>query len=576
MFDASASVSRSLSTQIRMDLDMVFSSVQQIIDVYDREKREFPAEAQTQFSRQTRLRHFRFMEVDGNSGRLVQLGSLTSDHDVSRRFARDSEFIRTLVYGALHASSSQLRAYGENEALAMAYLTGDLDKGSRRNVVVALFQADETLGVFSELSMYSRFIISQDGEVLVGPARSGGSLLEGEDPKRLFDRVVRLRMPEGTAEIINSKAEPLLTSYSDIGLGGMRVVSLIEKSVALKAVSVMLAKSILFFIALIASTVIVSLFASTQLTSTLRELFEATRKIAKGDFSVRVKPRSKDEVGGLAESFNFMASEVSRLMSETAQKARMENELATVKTVQETLFPPAQVQFGSFHIVGHFEPASECGGDWWSYTPMGPDKVLLWIGDATGHGAPAALITSAARSAAAVIESLGEQHPAKALEIMNHAIHETSKGKILMTFFLGCLDLKSGVLTYSNASHDPPYLLRVPPDREPSKKDLEPLLEANGPRLGDQKGSRYEEAMLQLQPGDLILLYTDGVMDVQSPEGKKWGERTFLKNFIEAASSSPKVDVKMEDFRKRVASFRQDTELLDDVTLMMCQYERAS
>src|SRR5205823_2940179 len=116
------------------------------------------------------------------------------------------------------------------------------------------------------------------------------------------------------------------------------------------------------------------------------------------------------EVGGLAESFNYMAAEVSRLMSETAEKARMQSELATVKTVQETLFPASQSQFGPIRIKGHFEPASECGGDWWNYSRV-EDKIFLWIGDATGHGAPAALITGAACSAAAVIEGLPDMSP---------------------------------------------------------------------------------------------------------------------------------------------------------------------
>ena len=186
-------------------------------------------------------------------------------------------------------------------------------------------------------------------------------------------------------------------SYSRLGLSDIVVISTVSMNKALKAVDVLIKKSALFFIALIASTLLISLFASSQLTSALRELFEATAKIAQGDFSVRVLVRSKDEVGGLAESFNWMAEKVSHLMSETAEKARMENELATVKTVQETLFPADNLSDPRAQVVGHFQPASECGGDWWSYTLIG-NKLYLWIGDATGHGAPAALITSAGQA----------------------------------------------------------------------------------------------------------------------------------------------------------------------------------
>src|SRR5690606_35511909 len=109
-----------------------------------------------------------------------------------------------------------------------------------------------------------------------------------------------------------------------------------------------------------------------------------------------------DEVGGLAQGFNFMAGEVSRLMEETKEAARMEGELETVRLVQETLFPEPVKRVGDFHLAGHFEPASECGGDWWHYCKVG-DKLFIWIGDATGHGAPSAMVTSAAKAAATII-----------------------------------------------------------------------------------------------------------------------------------------------------------------------------
>ncbi len=110
------------------------------------------------------------------------------------------------------------------------------------------------------------------------------------------------------------------------------------------------------------------------------------------------------------KNFNIMAAEVSRLLDQTAEKARMESELQTAKTVQETLFPETRAKIGPLAIAGYYEPASECGGDWWHYCQIG-NKIFLWIGDATGHGAPAALITSAAKSASTIIERLNISPP---------------------------------------------------------------------------------------------------------------------------------------------------------------------
>lgn len=122
-------------------------------------------------------------------------------------------------------------------------------------------------------------------------------------------------------------------------------------------------------------------------------------------------------------------------MSETAEKARMESELQTAKTVQETLFPAFQNTFENLQIAGHYEPASECGGDWWYYYKTN-NKIILCIGDATGHGAPAALITSAARSAASVTENLNlEAH--QIMHYLNKAIYDVSRGRVMMDFFSG-------------------------------------------------------------------------------------------------------------------------------------------
>src|SRR5690606_10878260 len=161
--------------------------------------------------------------------------------------------------------------------------------------------------------------------------------------------------------------------------------------------------------------IIIGVFASNTLTSAIRNLAEATSKVMDGDFSVRVEPKSGDEIGALAQSFNKMTEEVSRLMEKTAENARMEAELKTAHTVQATLFPQNEAHLGPIAIYGKSEPASECGGDWWHCSHIG-NKVYGWIGDATGHGVPAALLTSAARAVASVIEGIPGISPGDALK----------------------------------------------------------------------------------------------------------------------------------------------------------------
>ena len=142
-----------------------------------------------------------------------------------------------------------------------------------------------------------------------------------------------------------------------------------------------------------------------------------------------------------------------------------------------------------------------------------------------------------------------------------------------MTFFVACIDLEKNTFTYASASHDPPYFMRRSGEKI-TKKDLVPLMEVNGPRLGDKKDHVYDETSIDFQPGDQIFFYTDGILDIQDPAGKKWGERTFLKTLIDTANTDVTVDAKVESICKTIEAFRSGSQLIDDVTMVLCEYEK--
>lgn len=580
VFDSSVAVSRFLSNQVRTEVDLFLTISKPLIEQYYENSALLSQPEETGgaalqknvslLESQDRLLAFRLVDRDSN-----------------RRMGEDRYEI--IFKSNLQAPERALfaNAFNQNKS---SILNGDLKlimlddeglfliskkvQGDRQDrFVVGLYRSRTLRESFNDSKIYNSFLLDQKLQVMISPFSVEQTDFLGLTFAELFSPASLSQAPEGTAELVSQSGERALVSFAR--LGDLSVVSVVDRKEALKAVDMMLAKSLLFFLALLAGTVVVSIFASSRLTSSLRELYQATQKIAQGDFNVNVKASSQDEVGGLAESFNWMALEVSRLLSETAEKARMESELATVKTVQETLFPESEGQHGDFSIAGLFEPASECGGDWWNYSRIG-DKLYLWIGDATGHGAPAALITSAARSAAAIVESFEELGPAEALEIMNRAIFATAKGKIMMTFFLGVIDIKSGQMVYANASHDPPYFVRTKGKTKVTKKDLVPLMETVGPRLGDRAVAKYVNINLQLEPEDLLVLYTDGIIDLSSPDGQVWGERTFLKNLTQAISQENKAKMRLNHLKLAIDEFRQGSALDDDITLFICQYEKAS
>jgi sigma-B regulation protein RsbU (phosphoserine phosphatase) len=366
-----------------------------------------------------------------------------------------------------------------------------------------------------------------------------------------------------------------LISLANVGLGNMKVISLIPQSVALEAIRALVLKSLLLFGFIFSFTVALSVWVSSQFTSRINTLFEATKKISEGDFNVQVAVESEDEISGLARGFNTMAVEIRRLLDETAEKARMESELNTAKLVQSTLLPENEYENEGIRIRGFYEPASECGGDWWYFSQIG-DKTFLWIGDATGHGVPAALVTAAAKSAASVLQSFPDISIHDVMSMMNKAIYGTSKGQVLMTFFLASLDNKTGTLIYSSASHDPPLVLRHAKKGSIKKKDVEPLMDDSGPRLGEDPESVYHAVQVQLEPNDRIIFYTDGVPELKNSEDKMMGERNFVRTLIASFNEDHDLDISMADLSESIARHREEAPLDDDVTYFMMEFKKSA
>jgi sigma-B regulation protein RsbU (phosphoserine phosphatase) len=434
----------------------------------------------------------------------------------------------------------------------------------RHVVAMTVFEASELAQVFLERGAYLSFLAHKEGGQLIFAPENGALAW-----RPVWSVLSAKTVPEGIEELETGETRQL-ASYADVGVGELIVVSLVDKKIALSAVDVLINKSLLFFISLIALSVIFAVIASGSLTYALSKLSFATQKVAQGDFDVRVDIKSGGEIGLLASGFNAMAVEVSRLMKETAEKARMESELATAKAVQDTLFPESTATLGPVQISGHYTSASECGGDWWHYCENG-DFVYIWIGDATGHGAPAALLTSAARAVASVITQGSPKPAGECLGVLNRAICETSKGKMMMTFFLAVIDKNTGWMSYSNASHEPPFLLHKT-DGEPKRDDFLPMNDVNNPRLGEQVDREFKSAVVQLQPGDTLVFFTDGVVDVKSPEGKNFGERRFVKAMASEVSGDVTASQVVDGVVNSLAEFRQQTPLDDDVTLIVCRF----
>lgn len=565
VLDASVTTARAIASQVRAQVESLISSIQPIIEGYDFESNKFDRISKSLFLKDPKYSLVTVYEIGGETG-VRKVGFLQKANLDEAFFQNFQNQINSSIYLSQKDGLAFIPISDKSDEIITGILHRSPDM-KRSWVFLTLSRAPTLFEVFRNSDIYKKYLLGPEKKVLISAEPEGRLNTD-------LQMVKENLKPEGSKEFKTSDGKDWLTAYADVGIAHLMVASFVEKRAALIAVEYLWVKSIVFFIALISGTVIVSVFASRKLTMALRQLYLATRKVADGNFDIKVAETTNDEVGSLARGFNAMAKEVSRLIDETAEKARMENELKTAQVVQENLLPPLSSKMGPVHIAGFFEPASEIGGDWWHYCQIG-EKIFFWIGDATGHGAPAALITSAAKSASAIIECFPDIAPSKALYLLNRAIYETSKSKFMMTFFLGALDLKSGLLTYSNASHDPPYLLRRK-DKPLKKKDIILLNEINNPRLGQNKATGFRETSLQLEQGDTIVFYTDGVLDLANKEGELWGERRFTKALLDAIEAQKSSEAIIELVRSNAFEFRKEAPLNDDFTFFLCRFDKSA
>lgn len=561
VFESSSQVSGTLASQIKTQMNGILGTSRPIFQDY-LSNYKFTSVARSIFDGE-----FAFQSVlvlsKGEDGQYKKVDSLEKTPGLANSTFALLDKNRPEYFLELTKKSRLLKAPFADERILLIEKVSE-GEGKRETIFFLVANVADIYEMFKTSSSQTMYFVSDQGRILFGP--------EGSVHKNISDlfKVGFLakdrKYAAGTETQKDSQGRELLVSYASTGFGDTFVVTTVLKQAALGANEVLLKKSIIFFVILMSFIIIVSLFASSGITAAITQLFQATSKVAQGDFDIRVDVKSNDEVGALADNFNTMAEEVSRLLKQTAEKARMESELQTAKTVQETLFPETSAKIGPLSITGYYEPASECGGDWWHYCQAGT-KILLWIGDATGHGAPAALITSAAKSASTIIERLNIS-PAKALELLNRSIYDVSKGRIMMTFFLASYDPETGELTYSNASHEAPFLMRSS-GAELKKKDLIALNEVNNPRLGQDRDTKYSQTTLKLEKDDIIFFYTDGIPDIQDSTNTAWGERAFIKSLIAANKDFPNTEESVKRFVTMFSEHRQGADLIDDVTFFV-------
>jgi sigma-B regulation protein RsbU (phosphoserine phosphatase) len=315
---------------------------------------------------------------------------------------------------------------------------------------------------------------------------------------------------------------------------------------------------------------------SRTITRSVAELYRGTREIDAGHLEHRIPVKRKDQLAALAGSFNGMAASVSELLVQQREKDRLLSELAIAQEVQTTLFPQSPAFLPGFEVHGVCVPARTVGGDYFDFIfgigpGLGPGgapggHVMLALGDISGKGISAALLMSALHSADRAFsvawggEDGAPPSPALLLKLVNEHLFRSTQSARYATLFLASYDAATRRLTYANGGHLPPLVI--------SKEGAVQRLEVGGSVVGLLEGMEYEEATVQLEPGDLLVAYTDGLTEPEKA-GEDFGEQRLME-YVREHREEP-LTVLAGNTLKVVQAWFGEQEQPDDMTIVLAR-----
>jgi sigma-B regulation protein RsbU (phosphoserine phosphatase) len=329
---------------------------------------------------------------------------------------------------------------------------------------------------------------------------------------------------------------------------------------------ILVAIGVLFLI-IEAAALIAGLALARSITGSMHELFTGTERVRRGDFTHKIEVKARDQLGELAASFNSMTASIEDLLLQSAEKKRLEEELRIAHEIQMSLLPQGPLKAPGLQVTALCVPAREVGGDYYDFLPLEDGRVGVLIADVAGKGTSAALYMAELKG---IVLSLSDSHhsPRQLLIEANRIIsrHLDSRSFITMTYAV--IDLRAQTFTHARAGHCPLMHLRA---GEPVPRTLVPNGLVLGLQIDDGQifARLLEESTEAVLPGDLFLLYTDGLSEAMDERGDFFGEARLGEAFVTHATAlfADVGDRILRDVRAFAGTAPQH----DDMTLLMIE-----
>ena len=331
------------------------------------------------------------------------------------------------------------------------------------------------------------------------------------------------------------------------------------------------------FLIIEAMALIAGFALAKSLTGSVHALFVGTERVRQGDFTHKIGVKSEDQLGELAGSFNSMTASIEDLLRQAAEKKRLEEELRIAHEIQMSLLPQGPLVMAGLSVTALCVPAREVGGDYYDFLPLDDHRVGVLIADVSGKGTSAALYMAELKG---LVLSLSEIHksPRTMLIALNRLIANHLDARSFITMTYAVVDLRERTLTYARAGHTP--LIYVAGHCAPGAARHVQILAPDGMVVGLKldNGEMFErhlvEEQLPLQPGDLFLLFTDGISEAMNARDDLFGESR-LGRLVETHAHLPSEELR-ERVLREIAAFVGDAPQHDDMTMILLKVDEAA
>ena len=355
-----------------------------------------------------------------------------------------------------------------------------------------------------------------------------------------------------------------LSVVSPVGLGRVNFGQLLLLVLALVGGLFL----IIQFVALVIGFVL-----ARQITGAVHDLFTGTQHVRGGDFAHQIPVRARDQLGELAESFNLMTGEVTTLLGEMAEKGRLEQEMFAAREIQQKLLPTGPLRVTGLAVSAFCEPAREVAGDYYDFLPITDSILGLLIADVAGKGLAAGLYMAQLK---VIVQSLSRLHhePKEFLMAVNKVVSANLDGKSFITMSYGVIDVERREMTFARAGHCP--LIHVPAN-QPAGMRKARMLTPDGLVVGLQidDGTMFDsllqEQTISLEPGDLVVWFTDGISETMNEAFDCFGEER-LAQVVEQYAHLP-FDQLRSYILAELRAFAGGADQHDDMTMILMKIE---